>query len=236
MQTKRDKQNLIKLGVQKDTIHTPGNLKYDTALYSTDQRNQPLSFVLPEHKLLIIAGSTHPGEEEILLKSYLDLKIEFPDSYLIIAPRNIDSAAHIHALAQSLNLSANRRSQINARAKDLFILDTIGELNKVYSHADIAFVGGSLVAKGGHNPIEPAIFSVPVLFGHHMEDFSEISRELIQAGGGIMVQNQTELTAKITELLQDPDRLHESGRSAKICITAKQGVIDRHLHLIKEML
>jgi len=69
-----------------------------------------------------------------------------------------------------------------------------------------------------------------------MEDFSEISKELIQAGGGIMVQNQTELTAKIIELLQDPDRLHESGRSAKICITAKQGVIDRHLHLIKEML
>jgi len=153
MQTEKDRQNLIQLGVQKDTIHTPGNLKYDTALYSTDTRNQPISFVLPEHKQLIVAGSTHPGEEEILLKSYIELKGIFPDIYLIIAPRNIDSGAHIHALAHSLNLSANRRSQINAGAKDLFILDTIGELNSVYSHADIAFVGGSLVAKGGHNPI-----------------------------------------------------------------------------------
>lgn len=135
-----------------------------------------------------------------------------------------------------MQLQGNCRSQINAGGKDLFILDTIGELNSVYSHADIAFVGGSLVAKGGHNPIEPAVFSVPVLYGPHMDDFSEISASLIQAGGAFMVQNQDELTTTLDKLLNNPVRLQETGNAAQNCIKAQQGVIKRHLTLIKEML
>ncbi len=217
MQTEHDRQNLITLGVAPNQIQT-------------------LSFKLPAHQYLFAAGSTHDGEEEILLQSFLQLKKEFPGLYLVIAPRDISQGKTIQALAAAMDLEGNCRSQINAGGKDLFILDTIGELNTLYSHADFAFVGGSLVEKGGHNPIEPAIFSIPVLYGPHMEDFSEISDELLQAKGSILVRDQKGLTANILALLKDPQLLEKTGKNARDCITGQQGVIQRHIRLIQEML
>ncbi len=236
MQTEKDRQNLILLGVAQQQVHTFGNLKYDTALYNKSEGKQPLPFNLPEYQLLLVAGSTHEGEEKILLQSYKKLKKEIPGLYLIIAPRNVDQGKEIQILANTMDLTANRRSQINAGGKDLFILDVIGELNNLYSHADIAFVGGSLVPKGGHNPIEPAVVGLPVLYGHHMEDFSEISEELILAKGAFTVHNEDELTATLLRLLQDSHLLKTTGEAARACIVRQQGVIARHLRLIKEML
>ncbi len=236
MQTEKDRQNLITLGVPQEQIQTLGNLKYDTALYSASEKNQPISFNLPAHQLLFVAGSTHEGEEKILLQSYLQLKKEYPKLYLVIAPRDISKGKAIQALAATMDLKANCRSQINGGGKDLFILDTIGELNSIYSHADFAFVGGSLVEKGGHNPIEPAIFSIPVLYGPHMEDFSEISDALLLAKGSIMVRDQKGLTENLFVLLNDAQLLKKTGNAAGNCITEQQGVIERHIRLINEML
>ncbi len=236
MQTEHDRQNMITLGVAPDKIKTLGNLKYDTALYSTSDTNQPISFNLPTHQILFVAGSTHEGEEEILLQSYRQLKKVYPLLYLVIAPRTISRGNAIQALAATMDLSANCRSQINAGGKDLFILDTIGELNSVYSRADVAFVGGSLVEKGGHNPIEPAIFSIPVLYGPHMEDFSEISEALLEAKGAVMVQDQKGLTENLLTLFNDDQLLEKTGKNAYSCISEQQGVIARHIRLIQEML
>lgn len=236
MQTEKDKDNLISLGVDHRQIETLGNLKYDTALYSASGRNQPVSFSLPAYEYLLVAGSTHEGEEKILLQSYRQLKEEFPHLYLIVAPRNIERGKDIQSLAAKMDLMANRRSRINAGGKDLFILDSIGELNSVYSHADIAFVGGSLVKKGGHNPIEPAIYAIPVIYGTHMEDFSEISQALLLAEGALMVQDQSELTEALQKVLSDTQLLNKMGDAARTCISSQQGVIERHIRLIKEML
>lgn len=236
MQTERDKDNLIKLGIDHKQVRTLGNLKYDTALYSSATRNQPISFSLPEYRHLFIAGSTHAGEEEIIIHSFNKLKQKLPDIYLIIAPRDINRGRDIQGMATAIGLQANCRSQINAGGKDILILDTIGELNKVYSHAHVAFVGGSFVAKGGHNPIEPAIFSVPVLFGPHMEDFSEISEELMEAGGAIKVADSTELTNMLHRLFTDRLLLEQKGEAARNFILSQQGVIKYHIELIKEML
>lgn len=236
MQTEKDKDNLIALGIDHRQIETLGNLKYDTALYSTSSQNQPISFSLPPHEQLLVAGSTHEGEEEILLQSYKELKEKHPGSYMIIAPRDIHRGKAIQTLAATFNFQANCRSQINAGGKDILILDTIGELNHVYSHADMAFVGGSLVAQGGHNPIEPAIFAVPVLFGPHMEDFSEISDQLIEAGGAIMVRDNNELSTTLHNLLTKTTLRQETGDAARTFILSRQGVIKRHLNLIEEML
>lgn len=236
MQTEKDKDKLISLDIDHRQIETLGNLKYDTALYSSSRRNLPISFILPSHAYLLVAGSTHAGEEKIILQAYKELKTTFPQLYLVIAPRDIHQGKEIQSLAANIQLQGNCRSQINAGGKDLFILDTIGELSSVYSHADIAFVGGSLVAKGGHNPIEPAIFSVPVLYGPHMDDFSEISDMLIQTGGAFMIHNQDEMTTTLQKLLNDPLFLQEAGNRAQSCIKSQQGVIKRHLALIKEML
>lgn len=236
MQTEKDRQNLIRLGINQIQIKNLGNLKFDTPLYSNTAKKQAISFTLPEHKILMMAESTHKGEEEILLQSYKELKIIFPDLYLIIAPHTISRGPAIQNLAQQMDLKANCRSLINAGGKDLFILDTSCELNSVYSHAHFAFIGGSLVAKGGHTPIDATVFSIPILFGPHMENFTEISDELILTGGALRVKNQTELTSKIYALLQSNKFIDEYGAAANRYITTKQGVIRNHLALIKEIL
>jgi len=236
MQNEIDKNNMISLGIAPEQIQTLGNLKYDTALYSTSSKNQHLPYSLPEYTQLFVAGSTHPGEEEIILESYKQLKEKHPDLYLIIAPRKIERGKEIQALAADKNLQANCRSQINAGGRDLFILDCIGELNPTYSHAHYAFVGGSLVKKGGHNPIEPAIFGVPVLFGPHMDDFLEISKQLLGAGGAIMVHEQNTLTAVLEKLIKNDTFSEEAGNAAQSFIHSQQGVIKRHLQLISGLL
>ena len=236
MQTMADKDALIKLGVDHGQIETLGNLKYDTALYSSAARKQEISFSLPPHDCLFVAGSTHAGEEEILLQSFTEFKKLFPNSYMIIAPRLVSRGRELQSLTETFGLQANCRSQINAGGKDILILDTIGELNSVYSHGDVAFVGGSLVEKGGHNPIEPSFFAIPVLFGPHMEDFSEISEQLIHAGGAIMVNNEKQLSATLCNLFKDEDLLMKTGNAAQTFIRSQQGVIKNHLTLIKQML
>jgi len=236
VQTDNDRQKLIELSVDKSKIHTLANLKFDTAGYTSSLQNHSLPFTIPESKQLIVAGSTHEGEDETILHCFKTLLNEFPDIYLIIAPYNNTRGAAIHHLAQELGLTANRRSQINAGGKDLFILDTFGELNRVYGRADIAFVGGSLVAEGGHNPIEPAIYGIPVLFGRHMEDFFEVSGELMHAGGAIMVRDQIELLSNLEALLRNPEWLQKKGTAAREYSQTKMGVVAKHLSIIKELL
>lgn len=234
--TDNDRQKLINLGVDKSRIHTLANLKFDTAIFSSTLLKHPLHFTLPENRIFIIAGSTHEGEDEIILHCFKKLQIEFPSIYLIIAPHNRKRGAAIHKLANNMGLTANRRSQINAGGKDLFILDTFGELNRVYGLADIAFVGGSLTAAGGHNPIEPAIYGIPVLFGRHMEDFFEISAELMHAGGAIMVRDQIELMSNFESLLRNPEWLQKKGNAAREYSQSKMGVVAKHLAVVKKML
>lgn len=236
VQNEKDKDNLIRLGVDHKQIETLGNLKYDTTLYSTSTKNQPLPFTLPKHTKLFVVGSTHAGEEKIILQSYKQLKEKHSELYLVIAPRHIERGKAIQRIAADMNLQANCRSQINAGGKDLFILDTIGELNLTYSHADYVFVGGSLVEQGGHNPIEPAALAVPVLYGPHMNDFHEISEQLIKAGGAIRVQNHKELTTALEQLITDETYKQKTGNAAQSFINSQQGVTKRHLQLIRCML
>jgi 3-deoxy-D-manno-octulosonic-acid transferase len=119
---------------------------------------------------------------------------------------------------------------------DLLILDTIGELVGYYQTCDIAYVGGSLVAQGGHNPIEPALVGVPVLFGPHMEDFAEIAADLLAAGGAIRVHDADSLFRSLESLLGDPGFRREIGTNASASIKEKQGVTSRHLELIRKFL
>ena len=236
VQTDNDRQKLIELGVDKNRIHTLANLKFDTSTFSPGLQKQSLSFTLPENKYLIVAGSTHEGEEEIILHCFKTLLSEFPAIYLIIAPHNPWRGADIHLLANEMGLTANRRSQINVGGKDLFILDTFGELNGTYSYADIAFVGGSLVAKGGHNPIEPALCGIPVLFGRHMEKFFEVSGELMHAGGAIMVRDQIELMSNLEALLRNPQWLHKKGAASHKYCLPRQDIVTKYLSVINKLL
>ncbi len=236
VQTNNDRQKLIQLGVNQNILHTLGNLTFDTALYAAVQRKRTISFSLPKNKLLLVAGATHEEEEEIILQCFQKLQTAFPGIYLIIVPYKSERGAAIHSMAKSMGLTANRRSQINAGGKDLFIIDSPGELNRAYSLADIAFVGGSMVAGGGHNPIEPAIYGIPVLFGHHMENYFDITGELMQAGAGIMVRDQIELLSNLEALLKNGEWRKKKGAAARDYCQSKQGVIAKHLSVIQEAL
>ena len=233
MQTTIDRENMIALGVPENKIYNLGNLKFDTS-------------PLPEKKaglfdrqqgIRIVAGSTHRGEEEGLLLAYRKLKKHWHNLSLVIAPRDISRGKEIQRLAETLGLAVSCHSQrFPNPLSDLFILDTIGELAGYFQTCDIAFVGGSLVDQGGHNPIEPAVAGVPVLFGPHMEDFAEVAEDLLAAGGALRVHDADSLFHTLKRLLDDPVFRLTTGAAAAAHIREKQGVIERHLELIRKFL
>lgn len=236
VQTETDRQKLIQLGVNQLKLYSLGDLTFDLDLYVSPTKKPHTSFILPESKQIIVAGTTHEGEEETILQCVKILQTKFPSLYLIIAPYNSSRGAAIHRMAKDIGLAANLRSQINVGGKDLLILDTSGELHYAYSLADISFVGGSMVNEGGNNPIEPAIYGSPVLFGKHMENYFKVSGELIHAGGAIMVRDQMELLSNLEALLKNPDWLQKKGTAARTYIQSKQGVTAKHLSIIHEIL
>lgn len=236
MQTANDKKKIESIGLAPQNVLTLGNLKFDTPELYFKKEGVELEHYLPQNRVVFICGSTHPGEEELLISSYLRVRKNFPEIFLIIAPRNVKRAQEIQDIANSQSLTVSMRTESQQGSSDIFILNTIGELAACYSLAQIAFVGGSLVSKGGHNPIEPASMGIPVLFGPHMEDFSEIAQSLIDCDGGKTIRTEDELCQTLKTLLQSPERRKNNGLSAKHFVDSHKGVIDKHLHLIQTLL
>ncbi|MDH3347965.1 MAG: 3-deoxy-D-manno-octulosonic acid transferase [Desulfobulbaceae bacterium] len=240
MQTKEDSNKMIKLGVEPNRIAILGNLKYDTALYL---QSIPEKITITRNELGIrkdnqiwICGSTHEGEESIIFDAFNKIRTQLPNLLLILAPRNIERSFDISNMAQSYGLSTAFRSKNDTLlTNNLLLVDTIGELVHLYKFADIAFVGGSLVPQGGHNPLEPAAYKVPVVFGPHMEDFREISNELKHHGGAITVQGVDELAAIVTRFLQDKEFHNHASSAAAQLIKDNAGVAVAHLHMIERM-
>lgn len=233
MQTKADANNMRDFGVSDAQLLTLGNLKLDLPAAQPDEH---FASLLPMDRVIFVAGSTHEGEEEILFNSYRDLLENHPELYLVLVPRNPKRAEQLLELAATYGLRGTLRSNSPQDCSDLLIVDTIGELVECYRHCSIAFVGGSLVAQGGHNPIEPAVMGVPVLYGPHMEDFQEIADDLEASGGGQQLSGSERLSSLIADYVANPDRRKAAGSAARDCIFSRQGVIDRHIALIRSLL
>lgn len=233
VQSDVDKNRLLELGITADQISNLGNLKFASALSHDDSTVHKLleSTVDP----VFIAGSTHTGEEEIILNAYITLKAKFPLK-LIIAPRDINRAQEIKRSALSRQLTVQLRSSGEAFDSDLYILDTIGELVAVYEKCDVCFVGGSLVDEGGHNPLEPASSGKPVLFGPFVSDFKEICEDLVESSGGFIVTDQTELIMILTRFLENASFLKSSGDAAKNWVSQKKTILHDHIHLLRQYL
>lgn len=238
MQTEIDRKKIAALGVSPDKIHTLGNLKFDTT-YHLDHKNiavsQSIKKHLPFNDIIWIAGSTHAGEEEQLLESFSFIRKDCPNIFLVIAPRDPRRTDEIDSIARACHFRCTLRTESPNPESDILILNTIGELAGCYSLADISFVGGSLVSKGGHNPIEPAAMSIPVMFGPHMEDFSEIADDLIANGGATLVRNSQEIAAIVTNLIQNKNVRIQQGAAAKDCVDKQRGVIKKHLELLRSL-
>ena len=242
MQTKADAATIQALGVPAAKVQTLGNLKFDAVLGMNSNQGMPAPSLSPAtlgldpQAPLWICGSTHRGEEEMLLETFCQIRSQVPDLLLLIAPRNIDRAAEISALALSFGLDGRLRSTGSGSQSPLLILDTLGELAGCYTLATVAFIGGSLVAQGGHNPIEPASCGVPVLFGPHMDDFSEIAADLIQAGGACQVTTSSDLADVLLPLLNDSTVRSAMATKALTCVKAQSGVLRSHLAIIRSLL
>ena len=244
MQTAADADKMINLGVDVNRVKALGNLKYDAVLPITvgwEQEQRPTSFyrqqfgISPE-KVVWIAGSTHPGEDFAILSAYKRLSLLFPDLFLVVAPRKVERGREIKEIADSLGLTVRQRTapfdDEEFPGTPLLILDTMGELSRMYSFCDIAFIGGSLVPDGGHNPLEPAAFAKPILFGPYMDDFSEISSDLLEKDAAIICHDEDDIFEILKKLLVNAALRKEMGEQAQALVLQHRGVTKRHIEII----
>ena len=242
VQTQEDLHRLEKLGVAKEKIKVTGNMKFDSidqAVFKKDYTQLRGKLNLRPQDKLLLAGSTHPGEEELILEVYAKLLSDQRNLKLLIAPRHPQRSRVIEKEISRLGftpLSLSRgggKDSVSPAGKDIFILDTIGELISYYSIADIVFMGGSLVKIGGHNLLEPAGFAKPVLFGPYMFNFRDISRSFLNNQAAIMVEDAQQLSQQVRNLLDDPSLAKSIGKKAQELILRNQGASLRNVKWIK---
>ncbi|HEX8680519.1 MAG TPA: 3-deoxy-D-manno-octulosonic acid transferase [Chthoniobacterales bacterium] len=226
------------LGVGPEAIKHVGSIKYDPDEVQVDPAvpRQVLNAIgVAETRPVLLAGSTHAGEEEILARAFLQLRDAVPDALLIIAPRHVERAPQILATLEQLGLRVVRRS-LGAGDQhgsvDTVLLDTTGELRHWYAVATAVFIGKSLTTKGGQNPVEPILAGRPVVFGPHMENFASLARSLVERAAAIQIQDAGELVSAMAELLRNAERRAVLVQNAREVLAAHRGATQRTAELL----
>jgi 3-deoxy-D-manno-octulosonic-acid transferase len=234
MQSQEDATRIISLGASPDKVRVSGNVKFDQAMVSVTLGEEAIlrnNLGLKRDEPVLLAGSTHPGEEEIVMQAYRIVKNNHPETRLVIAPRHITRGAEIEELIKAHGFSAVRKTKINddfiVPPDAVLILDTIGELAKAYSMCTAAFVGGSLVNIGGHNILEPMGLGKPAIFGPHMNNFRDITELALNNGVGFKVENADDLAARWMEFLQNPDYCKKMADKTVEVISIHRGAAKR---------
>ena len=219
-------ERLHAMGVAADRVQVTGNLKFDVRAKSRTALTERVANLLGPAKI-VVAGSTLPGEEDALLAAWPGVREAMPDAVLLLAPRHLDRVEEVLGLIEQRGFRAIRCSWIEEASPNgaVLLLDTIGDLASMYSIATVAFVGGSLVPKGGHNPLEPAQFGVPVIMGESFHNFREIVAAML-AGGGLRIVQRADLQGALVDLLHDDRGLGERGR---LVFKAQSGATGRTL-------
>ena len=241
MQTQEYGQRMVLLGARRTRVVISGNMKFDSAFLGdvSDQHREILRQTLCLHsgEQLIVAGSTHPGEEDIILSAYNKLQIQFPELRLIIAPRHIERAHDIMNAVQRLRLDAVFFSRLPKESRTVsahvVIIDVIGRLKDIYSIADIVFVGGSLVRKGGQNMIEPAVFAKPIILGPYTHNFRDIVDMFLEKQAVMIAESEGPLVGVIEGLLKDKDSAKRLGQKARSVVESNRGAAERTLRFIE---
>lgn len=239
-QTRADEQRFLALGATADAVSVTGSLKYDAPLTEQERTAAPsLARTLGlDGRVVWVAGSTHSGEEGMLLDALPHLKGKYPALLLVLAPRHPERFDAVAALCASRGIAVVRRSAAAAvTASDtVLLLDSIGELSLVYGAATVAFVGGSLVAAGGHNPLEAVRWSVPVVSGPHTENAVDIYRQLQQVGAARQVASADDVLRVVDKLLAQPERCASMGAAGEAVMAANAGACERTLALVRGVL
>ena len=237
-QTEADRSRLMTLGAHPDHILTTGNIKYDvTVSAKTMDTAQSMRQDWGRHRLIIVAGSTHEGEEAVLLDIFDPLREHYPGLLLILAPRHPERFDAVFQLVKNRGFNTHRHgdgSTVVPPAAEVHLRDTMGELPLLYAAADIAIVGGSLIeikGIGGHNLLEPCAVATPVLFGRYISDFLEISHNIVERAAGIQVHDSNDLRDTLKELLNDAALRNRMGANGIQVIKENRGATQRTLEL-----
>jgi 3-deoxy-D-manno-octulosonic-acid transferase len=239
MQSEEDAERIRALGAPHDRIRVTGNLKFDLPVQETDGTRVKRRLHIDDGSLVFVAGSTAPGEEAAVLHAFSSLRRQLPAARLVLAPRH---PRDVESAAEALRDAAWRTVRWSALAGggspvleyDALLVDVVGVLPQLYAAADLAFVGGSLVARGGHNVMEPAALGLPVLFGPHMDNFRAAARALTEAGAGFVARNADELAALVVRLAEDRTAYRVAASMARRVVQANRGAMNRTVDLIEE--
>lgn len=244
MQTERDADRIMRLGASPERVNITGNMKFDAFARVSDGNYAHLRrrLDLAEGERLFVAGSTHPGEDQMLLKMYHELRGQVCGIKMLIAPRHPERAKDIARMASRWAFAGVLTSSIDVpvrskfSSRSVFILDTVGELVSYYAVSDVVFVGGSLVRKGGHNILEPAAFGKPVFFGPHMHNFRDIAELFVREGAAMVVRSPDELKSRVAQVLEASNETASLGLNAKKLIKQNCGATARSVDILGKFL
>lgn len=238
-QSPEDGQRFLNLGLPPDALAVTGSIKFDLA--PSDEVHEQAARLredfAAQNRPVFIAASTHEGEETCLLEAFAVLKQKHADMLMVLVPRHPERFDAVYQLCTQAGWQVARRSldTLPAGADDILLGDTMGELPLLYGAATLAFVGGSLVPRGGHNLLEPAVWGVPVLSGPHVLNFSAISAMLETAGALRFVANSQELARGVDELLAEEDKRRAMGAAALQVVARNRGARTRVIALVEEL-
>jgi 3-deoxy-D-manno-octulosonic-acid transferase len=235
-----DIERWVRLGVARERVHHVGSIKYDPVgvRLNPDLPLEVLArFGIDRDSPILFGGSTHAGEEEILGEIFQRLRADFPAFTLIVAPRHVERVPEIRERLEGLGLKVSLRSESGTRASppECIVLDTTGELQHWYAVATIVFVGKSLTARGGQNPVEPIVAGKPVLFGPHMENFSALAQALIVNKAAVEVRDPNSLHEQIVWLLRDREAAFRLVENARSVLARHSGATERTAALIMQL-
>jgi len=230
-QSNEDKEKFIAIGAPKDRTSVMKNLKFDV------KRTEADIDIGKINNRIIIAGSTHKGEDEIVLDAFTNLKREFNDIKLLLAPRHLTRLENVKELVEKTKLEYGQRSLNDTfENKDIIILDTMGELGKMYQICDFAFIGGSFNKTGGHNPLEAVVYNKPVISGPSIHNFRDIYWILGRSSAGKVVKTPHELTQYMYKLLSDNDFYNQACEDCKTVFQEQQGALNVVIEKLRNIL
>jgi len=259
VQSEESARRFIDLGADPARVVVTGSLKFDSLEVSSTalQAGAPAArslrggvearardrvlryFRVPASRPVIVAGSTMKGEEVAVLGAFRRVRSTAPNTLLVLAPRNPERFGEAEQLARQEGWKVARRSDLAIDAEprvDVVVLDTIGELATIYQIATVVFVGGSLVATGGHNVLEPAVFGKPIVFGPHMQNFLEIAEAFVSNGAGVQLAGEEQLEESLLSLMSDPVRRARLGAAARALVEANRGANEKSVRVLAALL
>jgi 3-deoxy-D-manno-octulosonic-acid transferase len=239
VQTEMDASRLMSLGAKKENIHVLGSAKYDVVSCDEDGAGKAWGLLntcgIGNDDLVLLGGSTWPGEEKALLKVFSELKKNYSSLKLVLVPRHAERRDEVESEIQKFDVSYRKRSEMadgESKPVDVLLVDTTGELKSLYACASVIFVGKSLTEHGGQNFIEPACYGKPIVTGPNLENFPVVAQDFIDGDGIVKVADEAALCRELKSLLSDPALRKTRGDNAKAVVDTKKGTVARSVDLI----